>query len=85
MVNHGIISLRKALFVCAFILSDLILTFLLVNDSFYRGKNAQEWSEDSVLANLSDHDAVRRHSQRFVDQHLDRDRATTLGVGQATL
>lgn len=55
MVNHGIISLRKALFVAAFILSGLILIFLLVNDSFYRGKNAQEWSEDSV-ANLSDHE-----------------------------
>ncbi|KAI0257581.1 P-loop containing nucleoside triphosphate hydrolase protein [Lactifluus subvellereus] len=27
-----------------------------LNDPFYRGKNAQEWSEDSALANLSDND-----------------------------
>ncbi|KAI0307778.1 P-loop containing nucleoside triphosphate hydrolase protein [Multifurca ochricompacta] len=27
-----------------------------LNDKFFRGKNAQEWSEDTVGANLSDHD-----------------------------
>jgi ATP-dependent RNA helicase DHX29 len=29
---------------------------LSVNDNFYRGKNTQEWSEDSVSGNLSDHE-----------------------------
>src|SRR5260370_3524908 len=41
--------------------------------------------ERLAAANLSDHDAVRRHSQCFVDQHLDRDGAAALGIGQTTL
>jgi hypothetical protein len=34
----------------------LLRLFFLVNDKFFRGKNTQEWSEDTAGVNLSDHD-----------------------------
>src|SRR5260370_42715814 len=40
--------------------------------------------ESLATTYLADDDAVRRHSQSLVDEHLDRDRATTLGVWQPT-
>jgi ATP-dependent RNA helicase DHX29 len=56
VVNQGNVPLRQTPLAAVTIFSDLTLRSLLVNDNFYRGKNAQEWSEDSVSGNLSDHD-----------------------------
>src|ERR1035437_3851681 len=41
--------------------------------------------ERFASADLSDDDAIRRHPKRLVDEHLDRDRTTTLRVWRAAL
>src|SRR5712691_9632380 len=48
------------------------------------GVHRVEKVESLTPTHLADDDAVRRHSQCLVDEHLDRDRATTLGVWQPT-
>ena len=45
---------RRLLF--PFTPQDWTLRFLAVNNTFSRGKNAQEWSEETAGTNLSDHD-----------------------------
>src|SRR5258708_10226344 len=49
------------------------------------GVHRVEKVEGLAAATLADHNAVRGHPQRFVDQHLDGYGSAALGVGQATL
>src|SRR5437899_10856494 len=49
------------------------------------GVHRVEQVESLAATNLADDNAIGRHAQRLVDEHLDGDGAFALGVGQPAL
>lgn len=57
-----------------------LLRLVSANDKFFRGKNAQEWSEDTAAVNLSDHDDETPNSLKFSETRYSPRTASTINL-----